>query len=96
MARPSTQHGHWARLGATARLAEIHTEIASIYRAFPELKAGRRVTANAPRVEGGDKPKRRQFSAAGKKAISQGMREYWARRKALAAKTAKAGRAAAK
>lgn len=96
MARPSTEQAHWARLGATTRLAEIQAELASIYQAFPELKGSSRTTATMPRVEAGGKQKRRQFSAAGKKAISQGMREYWARRKALAAKTAKASKAAAK
>ena len=74
----------WAKLGATARLREIQEELASIYRAFPELRGQRGLTTGAS--AGGRKRKR--FSAAGKAAISEGMRKYWARRKAKAAKAA--------
>lgn len=90
MARQTNQHAHWARLGAATRIAELQAELAAIYRAFPDLKGGRQTTPTASRVGSGGGQKRRRFSAAGKKAISQGMREYWARRKALAAKAGKA------
>ena len=74
----------WARAGAEARLREAQAEIEAIYRAFPDLRSGR---ASGGRVGGGRK---RMFSAEGKAAISEGMRKYWARRKAKAAKAAKA------
>jgi hypothetical protein len=73
----------WAKLGAFARLKEINEELAAIYRAFPDLK-GQRSLAAGPSTGGGQKRKR--FSAEGKAAISEGMRKYWARRKAKAAK----------
>lgn len=79
MARP-VDVNQWAKLGAAARLKEIQEELASIYRAFPDLNGA-----------GGARPQRRKrarFSAEGKKAISEGMRKYWARRKAKAAKSA--------
>ena len=75
----------WAKLGAAARLREIQEELASIYRAFPELRGQRGLKTG---TSGGRKRKR--FSAAGKAAISEGMRKYWARRKAKAAKAAAA------
>ena len=75
----------WAKLGAAARLREIQEELASIYRAFPELKGQRSLAT--PTSTGG-RQKRKRFSAAGKAAISEGMRKYWARRKAKAAKAA--------
>ena len=75
----------WAKLGATARLKEIQEEIASIYRAFPELKGQRSLASGA---SSGGRQKRKRFSAAGKAAISEGMRKYWARRKAKSAKAA--------
>lgn len=75
----------WARVGAEARLKEVQAEIAEIYRVFPELKSGRVAVASSAVA------KSRQFSPKGKAAISEGMRKYWARRKAAAAKTAKAG-----
>ena len=78
----------WAKLGAAARLKEIQEELASIYRAFPELKGQRSLAAGAS-LPGRPGRKRARFSAEGKAAISEGMRKYWARRKAKAAKAAK-------
>ena len=86
MARTS-EVNQWARLGAAARLKEIQDELSAIYRAFPDLKGQRGL---APLASAG-RQKRRRFSAEGKAAISEGMRKYWARRKAKAAKAAKAG-----
>ena len=79
--------GRWAKLGATVRLKEIQEELAAIYGAFPDLKGKRHVAPSATTSDG--HKKRGRFSAAGKRAISEGMRKYWARRKAKAAKTAK-------
>jgi hypothetical protein len=77
----------WAKHGASVRLREIEEELASIYKAFPDLK-GQRSLAQSGSSTGQRRPAR--FSAEGKRAISEGMRKYWARRKAAAAKTARA------
>lgn len=69
----------WAKLGAIARLKEIDAEIASISRAFPDLRGQR---SGPPVASSGGRRKRKRFSAAGKRAISNGIRKYWARRKA--------------
>ncbi len=91
MAGKQNLHTQWARAGAAVRLSELQQEVAEIYRAFPELrKSGGRVAAVSVSVASGDGDKKRKFSARGKKAISEGMRKYWARRKALAAKAEKA------
>jgi len=73
-----------ALIGAQVRLKELFDEIAEIHSLFPELRSGRKPR----RASGlGDAPKR--FSPKGKAAISEGMRKYWARRKAAAAETDK-------
>lgn len=84
MARTGALQRKWALVGAEARLNEIENEIAEIYRAFPELRNRSRNAPMVRRAAGG----KRIFSPAGKAAISEGMRKYWARRKA-AAKAAK-------
>jgi hypothetical protein len=92
MAGKQNLHTQWARAGAAVRLSELQQEVAEIYRAFPDLrKSGGRVAA-AVSAASGDGDKKRKFSARGKKAISEGMRKYWARRKALAAKAEKAAK----
>ncbi len=70
----------WARLGAQIRLRELHAEMAEIYRVFPELRSESRSGVTSGSVKG-----TRRFSSKGKAAISEGMRRYWARRKAGAA-----------
>jgi len=69
-----------ALIGAQVRLKEIFDEIAEIHSLFPELRSGK--TSRVP-SDHGDAPRR--FSPKGKSAISEGMRKYWARRKAAAA-----------
>lgn len=83
-------HRQWAMAGAAVRLREIQAEIAEIHRAFPELRKGGRAVAVAVEAPGAGDTKKRKFSARGKKAISDGMRKYWARRKAAAKAAAKA------
>ena len=73
----------WLRVGAESRLSQIQEEIEAIYSAFPELRKGRVTAAAAPA------PGKRAFSRKGKQAISDGMRKYWARRKAAEAKAGK-------
>lgn len=85
MAKSADVQRKWALVGAETRLKEVQAEIAEIYRVFPELRSGSRAVASP-----GAGTKNRQFSSKGKAAISEGMRKYWARRKAAAAKAAKA------
>lgn len=81
-------HMELARLGAVTRLAEINAERREIFRAFPALKF-RQVPAT---TTGSDTPVRRRprkISAEGRKRMSEGMRRYWAKRKAAEAKASK-------
>jgi hypothetical protein len=80
MALPTTTR-EWARLGAKTRLAEIDQERLEILRQYPEFRGtGGRTTSPAARGP------RKKLSAAAKRKLSAGMRKYWARRKAEAAK----------
>jgi len=74
----------YAVVGAETRIRELQAEIEEVYRLFPELK-GRRAAAKTTQPG-----TTRTFSRKGKAAISEGMRRYWARRKAEQAKAAKA------
>ena len=76
MARPAQMTAEWARLGAMARLGQIANERAAILKAYPALRRG--LPAGVP----GIRPKRR-FSAEARKRMSEGMRKYWAKRKAV-------------
>ena len=79
-----------ARLGAIARLEQLRQEEAAIRGEFPELFGrGRRANGEAapstPAHAAGRQ--RKAMSAAGRKAVSERMRKYWAeRRKAKAGK----------
>ena len=79
-----------ARLGAMARLEQLHQEEAAIRGEFPELFGRGRQT---PPADGHPKPgqrrrRRRAMSAAARKAVSVRMRKYWAdRRKAKGGKS---------
>jgi hypothetical protein len=72
MARQS----RWVRLGAWTRLAEMDLERAEIFKAFPDFR--RRAPTDTPSRL---RPKRR-ISAKARKAMQEGMRKYWAKRKA--------------
>jgi hypothetical protein len=82
-----------ARLGAIARLEQLRQEEAAIRAEFPELfgRGGRKGAGTAAATAGGGRKgtrrRRRAMSAAGRKAVSERMRKYWAeRRKAKGAK----------
>ena len=79
MAKGSTEHQTWARLGAQTRLQQIERERAAILKAFPGLRTG----SQPAMAIGGDKRKR-VFSAAARRRMSAGMRKFWAKRKAAA------------
>ena len=80
-----------ARLGAMARLEQIRAEEAGIRAEFPELfgRGSRREESDS---DGAPATKRRRrrgpaMSAAGRKAVSERMRKYWAeQRKAKGSK----------
>ncbi len=81
------------RLGATTRLEELRQEEAAIRSAFPDLfnaspgrpRATRKASASQPAQESApETPTRRRrggMSAAGRKAVSERMRRYWAERR---------------
>ena len=82
-----------ARLGAIARLEQLHQEEAAIRGEFPELfgrgrREGRAAAASVPAAGKGRRRRRRsRMSADARKAVSERMRKYWAeRRKAKAGK----------
>ena len=78
-----------ARLGARARLEQLRQEEAAIRAAFPELFGRRRKKAAGDGHAAASRTRRRRraMSAAGRKAVSERMRKYWAeRRKAKAGK----------
>ena len=78
-----------ARLGAMARLEQLRQEEAAIRSEFPDLFGRqRKKSPDAPGTGHAAKRRRRAaMSAAGRKAVSERMRKYWAeRRKAKAAK----------
>ena len=71
----SEQH-EWALLGAKTRLEQLDAERSKILAAFPEL-----VRYGSPRSG-------RKLSPSAKRALSEGMRKYWARRRAKGKKSA--------
>jgi hypothetical protein len=84
MTTTSSGRSHWALLGATIRLQQIEAERAEIYAAFPQLREGQQGRAISDTPAG--VRKRRTFSPAAKKRMAEGMRKYWAKRRAAAAK----------
>jgi hypothetical protein len=70
----------FARLGAIARLQQIDKERAAILASFPELKKKGALTA----VGVASVAPRRKVSAAARRAMSEGMRRFWAKRKGQA------------
>ncbi|MBK9239579.1 MAG: hypothetical protein IPL75_04800 [Acidobacteria bacterium] len=69
---------HLARLGAIVRLNELLEERACIFKVFPDLKR----SVLAPRQSPVGRRKKGPSSPEVREAISDGMRRYWARRKA--------------
>jgi hypothetical protein len=69
----------WAELGAATRLEQIDRERVAILKAFPRL---RRKAMPTP-LSIGARP-RRTISAAARRAMSAGMKRFWAKRKAQA------------
>ncbi|HXH07120.1 MAG TPA: hypothetical protein VNI83_11065 [Vicinamibacterales bacterium] len=70
-----------ARLGAQARLQELDRERAAILRAFPELRRGAGRVPSAAGAGNTRPRRRRRFTAAERRAISERMKRYWAERR---------------
>jgi hypothetical protein len=75
-----------ARLGAQARLDELEAERRAILKAFPGLAGGRKAPATHAEPVAAAKParkarKKRNVSAAARKAASERMKQYWAAKK---------------
>ena len=83
MARLNTEQlRRLARLGAIARLEQLKQEETAIRFEFPELFGrGRRAAPEAAKV-GKRRRRRRKMSPAERKAVSERMQKYWAKRKA--------------
>jgi hypothetical protein len=71
-----------ARLGAAARLNALEVERAQILKSFPGLTGGKRAAAEVRRGAAAPaRGRRRQMSAAERKAVSVRMKKYWAARR---------------
>jgi hypothetical protein len=93
MSKTSTLH-EYARMGATARIAELKAEIAEIQKILPDLDGAATTHKNRGRaravplsalaalMDPAPKPKRRKLSAAARKAISDAQKKRWAALKA--------------
>jgi hypothetical protein len=77
-----------ARTGAEVALKRLRGEIIAIERTFPELALPQRRRALRRSLEQATKRTRR-MSAAGRKAVSQRMKRYWAERRKAQAKMIK-------
>lgn len=77
MAVSRERHDTWAKLGAKARLQELREETAEILRTYPDLRHEAGSLGGRPGSR-----RRRHISPKARAAMSEGMRKYWARRKA--------------
>jgi hypothetical protein len=78
-----------AQIGAQARLAELESERANLLSVFPGLRRTHGRAAAAPSTATPVTKRRRRrsnMSAAGRKAVSERMKKYWANRRASAQK----------
>jgi hypothetical protein len=82
MARDLDVRRTWTELGAQARLAQIESERALILKEFPALRGKLRPEPLSPSSHSSRPP--RKFSAAARRRMSEGMRKFWAKRKAAA------------
>jgi hypothetical protein len=74
----------YARIGAEARVAQLHAELNEIYRAFPSLRSRRGAdAAGAPAKspQGAQRRGRRTMTAAQRLEVSRRMKRYWAGRR---------------
>ena len=100
MTQTATRESHWMHIGAAARLQQLQEEMDAIYTAFPDLRHGAAVAiaegapASPPRWRAPENatqgPGRRRMSPEAKKRMSEGMRKWWAKRKAAGVKSGRA------
>jgi hypothetical protein len=76
------------RMGAEARIKEISEELEYIWRLFPDLRGTRPAVAPGIASPAVQNRKRRPMSTAQRKAVSDWMRRYWAKRRAGKARRA--------
>ena len=76
MAVSKDRQRDWAKLGAKVQLSDLRRQVAEILRTYPDLRHIERSPA------GGSGRRRRHISPEARAAMSEGMRKYWARRKA--------------
>lgn len=81
MARPRSDLLKLARAGAERRITELHSELASLFRLFPDLRRSKRAGGRTAGGGGARTRRRRGWSAAQRKAAADRMRKYWAARK---------------
>jgi hypothetical protein len=74
-----------ARGGAEAALKQLRAEIIAIERTFPELALPQKRRAVRQAIQTAGK-RGRTMSAAGRKAVSERMKKYWAERRKAKAK----------
>ena len=72
----------FARVGAQLRLEEVRSEIAALLRTFPDLARGAGARQTSPAAGAPKARKRRNLSAAARKAISDAQKKRWAAQKA--------------
>ena len=77
MAVSKDRQRYWAKLGAKAHLVDLREQVAEILRTYPDLRR-----AGSSPAGGSGLRRRRHISAEGRAAMSEGMRKYWAKRKA--------------
>lgn len=82
MAETQKLRDQWALRGAVARLNEISDEMRAILRAFPELRTSVKELRDLPGIGSPGQKKRRTLSPEARKRMSEGMRKFWAKRKA--------------
>lgn len=78
-----------AQIGAQARLAELESERANLLSAFPGLRRTHVQAEASPSTATAVTKRRRRrsnMSAAGRKAVSERMKKYWANRRAASQK----------
>jgi hypothetical protein len=68
---------YWAKLGAKMQLTELRQQIAEILQTYPDLRHAESSRAGSPGSR-----RRRRISAEARARMSEGMRKYWAKRKA--------------
>ena len=79
MAKHAAHILEMARKGAEHKHDELTAEIATLIRHFPHLGVG---TKEGAPTAGALRQRRKPMSAAAKKAVSERMKKYWAKRRA--------------